>query len=195
MRICVYCASSQKSDPVYREAAFTFGQLLADGGHTLVYGGGSVGSMGAVADGVLTNGGDVIGIMPHFMDKLEWGHPDLTQLELVDNMGIRKNKLLTDSDAVVALPGGCGTLDELFEAITLKRLGVYLNPIILLDTKGFYTPLDAFMAHVIDEQFMGTTDAAIWQRVAEPEDILPAIDATPAWHDSVVDYDAASHAK
>lgn len=187
MRICVYCASSRNPDPVYRAAAFELGAMFAEAGHTMVYGGGSVGSMGAIADGALSKGGDIIGIMPQFMHRLEWGHPALTQLQLVDDMAERKRRLLADSDAVVALPGGCGTLDELFEAITLKRLGLYLSPIILLDTNGFYAPLDDFMAHVISERFMGPEHAVIWQRVARPADVLPAIAATPAWHDGAID--------
>lgn len=181
MRICVYCASSKKPEPVYREAAYQLGQLLAEAGHVMVYGGGSIGSMGAIADGVLSRDGEIIGIMPHFMDQLEWGHRNLTHLELVDDMAERKRRLLTRADAVVAMPGGCGTLDELFEAITLKRLGIYQKPIILLDTEGFYAPLEAFMAHVINEHFMDPDHAALWQRVAEPADVLPAIAATPDW--------------
>lgn len=181
MRICVYCASSNQSDPVYREAAHHVGELLAEGGHTLVYGGGSAGSMGAVADGALSKGGEVIGILPRFMADLEWGHPGLTQLELVGDMRERKHKLLTGSDAVIALPGGCGTLEELFEAITLKRLGLYLNPIVLLDTRHFYEPLDAFMQQVIAEHFMNPEHAAMWQRVATPEEVLPAIVDAPVW--------------
>lgn len=188
MRICVYCASSQQSDPVYREAAFQLGTLLADGGHTVVYGGSSSGSMGAVADGALSKGGEVIGILPRFMADLEWGHPGLTHLELVEDMRERKHRLLTGSDAVVALPGGCGTLEELFEAITLKRLGVYLSPIILLDTQAFYAPLDAFMKQIIDARFMNPEHATMWQRVAEPTDVLPAIAAAPVWTESARDY-------
>ncbi|HET7664051.1 MAG TPA: TIGR00730 family Rossman fold protein [Rhodanobacteraceae bacterium] len=188
MRICVYCASSNQSDAVYREAAYQLGERLADGGHTLVYGGGSAGSMGAVADGALSKGGEVIGILPRFMADLEWGHPGLTHLELVEDMRERKHRLLTGSDAVVALPGGCGTLEELFEAITLKRLGIYLNPIVLLDTQGFYQPLDAFMQQVIVEHFMNPEHAAMWQRVAEPADVLPAIAAAPAWSEDARKY-------
>ena len=188
MRICVYCASSQQSDPVYREAAFELGGLLAENGHTVVYGGGSAGSMGSVADGALAKGGEVIGILPRFMADLEWGHPGLTHLELVEDMRERKHQLLTGSDAVVALPGGCGTLEELFEAITLKRLGIYLNPIVLLDTHGFYEPLDAFMQQVIAEHFMNPEHAAMWQRVATPAEVLPAIAAAPAWHEDARDY-------
>lgn len=181
MRICVYCASSQQSDPVYRQAAFQLGERLAEGNHTVVYGGGSAGSMGAVADGALSRDGEVIGILPRFMADLEWGHPGLTHLELVEDMRERKHRLLTGSDAVVALPGGCGTLEELFEAITLKRLGIYLNPIILLDTWGYYAPLEAFLNQVIAERFMNPEHAAMWQRVAEPAEVLPAIADAPAW--------------
>jgi uncharacterized protein (TIGR00730 family) len=188
MRICVYCASSQQSDPVYREAAFRLGALLAEAGSIVVYGGGSAGSMGAVADGALSKGGEVVGVLPRFMADLEWGHPGLTHLELVEDMRERKHRLLTGSDAVVALPGGCGTLEELFEAITLKRLGLYLNPIVLLDTLGFYQPLDAFMAQVIAARFMNPEHAAMWQRAAEPEDVLPAIRNAPRWSEDARNY-------
>jgi hypothetical protein len=188
MRICVYAASSQQSDTLYRDAAFRLGNLLASGGCTIVYGGGSAGSMGAIADGALTAGGQVIGILPRFMADLEWGHPGLTKLELVEDMRERKHKLLADSDAVVALPGGCGTLEELFEAITLKRLGLYFNPIVLLNTKQFYTPLQSFMQQVIAERFMNTGHAAMWSLVDEPEQVLPAIRTTPRWREDARDY-------
>lgn len=183
MRICVYCASSQECDPLYHAAAFRLGALLAEAGCTVVYGGGSAGSMGAVANGALSKGGEVIGILPKFMADLEWGHPGLTRLELVEDMRERKHRLLADSDAVIALPGGCGTLEELFEAITLKRLGLYFNPIILLDTRGFYAPLQRFMEKVIAQRFMNEEHHAMWSLVAEPEDVLPAIRATPRWRE------------
>ena len=166
MRICVYCASSNKADSRYRAAAFRLGELLAEGGHQVVYGGGSTGSMGAVADGALSRDGEVIGVIPRFMADLEWGHPGLTHLEMVDDMRERKHRLLTGSDAVVALPGGCGTLEELFEAITLKRLGLYFNPIILLDTLGYWRPLDAFLHQVIEQRFMNPEHAAMWSIAA-----------------------------
>ncbi|MEO7013680.1 MAG: TIGR00730 family Rossman fold protein [Dokdonella sp.] len=183
MRICVYCASSQECDPHYHEVAFRLGALLAESGNTVVYGGGSTGSMGAVANGALLAGGEVIGILPRFMADLEWGHPGLTRLELVGDMRERKHRLLTGSDAVIALPGGCGTLEELFEAITLKRLGLYFNPIILLNTRGFYTPLQGFMESVIEGQFMNREHLAMWSLVDEPEDVLPRIQATPRWRE------------
>ena len=181
MRICVYCASSNQADPRYREAAFHLGELLAAAGHSIVYGGGSAGSMGAVANGALSKGGEVTGILPRFMADLEWGHPGLTHLELVGDMRERKHKLLTGSDAVVALPGGCGTLEELFEAITLKRLGLYFNPIILLDTLDYWQPLDAFLHQVIAQRFMNPEHAKMWSLAATPEDVLPAIDHAPKW--------------
>lgn len=188
MRICVYCASSQECDPHYHEVAFKLGAMLAEAGHTLVYGGGSTGSMGAVANGALSVGGEVIGIIPKFMADLEWGHPGVTRLELVEDMRERKHRLLTDSDAVVALPGGCGTLEELFEAITLKRLGIYFNPIILLNTRGFYTPLQGFMESVISERFMNDAHLSMWSLVDEPEEVLPAIKATPRWREDAREF-------
>jgi len=190
MRICVYAASSQQADPVYRDAAFALGRDLAAAGCSVVYGGGSAGSMGAIANGALAGGGEVIGILPRFMADLEWGHPGLTRLELVGDMRERKHKLLTDSDAVVALPGGCGTLEELFEAITLKRLGLYFNPIVLLNTKDFYAPLHAFMQHVIDERFMNPGHVEMWSLVDMPEAVLPKIRATPRWRQDARDYAA-----
>jgi len=188
MRICVYCASSEQTDPAYRAAARQLGERLADAGCSVIYGGGSGGSMGALADGALARGGEVIGILPRFMADLEWGHAGLTRLELVEDMRERKHRLLTGSDAVVALPGGCGTLEELFEAITLKRLGLYFNPIILLDTLGFYAPLESFLQQVIAARFMNPEHAAMWQRVATPEDVLPAIRATPRWREDARNY-------
>lgn len=181
MRICVYCASSSDCAPIHHASAFRLGALLAQAGCTVVYGGSSVGSMGALADGALSAGGEVIGILPRFMADLEWGHPGLTRLELVEDMRERKHRLLTGSDAVVALPGGCGTLEELFEALTLKRLGLYFNPIVLLNTQDFYAPLQGFLRQVIDERFMQAEHAAMWQLVDAPEDVLPAIAATPPW--------------
>lgn len=181
MRVCVYCASSEHCDPSYREAAYQLGELLAAAGCTLVYGGGALGLMGAVANGALARGGTVVGIIPRFMTEVEWQHPGLADLQIVEDMRERKHRLLTDSDAVVALPGGSGTLEELFEAITLKRLALYFNPIILLNTNGFWSPLQAFMQQIIDQKFMNPEHATMWSLVDRPEDVLPAIRATPRW--------------
>ena len=188
MRICVYAASSAQIQPEFLTAAHALGERIAQAGHSLVYGGGSTGLMGAVADGALKHGGEVIGILPKFMADLEWGHPGLTELQLVEDMRERKHRLLTDSDAVVALPGGCGTLEELFEAITLKRLGIYFNPIVLLNTRGYYTALQTFMRQVIDEKFMNAEHIAMWSLVDAVESVLPEIAATPRWREDARDY-------
>ena len=188
MRVCVYAASSPQAAPAYHDAARRLGELVAAERCSIVYGGGSQGLMGALADGALAKGGEVIGILPKFMADLEWGHPGLTHLDLVEDMRERKHKLLTGSDAVVALPGGCGTLEELFEAITLKRLGLYFNPIVLLNTDGFYDGLQAFLGHVIAHKFLNPGHAEMWTLVDRPEDVLPTIRATPAWREDARDY-------
>ena len=189
MRICVYAASSQQSADTYRTAAFDLGRQLATAGCSVVYGGGSAGSMGAIADGALSAGGEVIGVLPRFMADLEWGHAGLTHLELVEDMRERKHRLLTGSDAVVALPGGCGTLEELFEAITLKRLGIYFNPIVLLNIRDFYAPLQAFMQQVVAEHFMNDEHLQMWSLVNSVAEALPRIRTTPRWRE-----DARAHA-
>ena len=190
MRICVYAASSRHCDPVYISAARELGATLARANCQVVYGGGAGGLMGALADGALEAGGEVVGILPRFMADLEWGHPGLTKLELVEDMRERKHRLLTGSDAVVALPGGCGTLEELFEAITLKRLGIYFNPIVLLNIADFYAPLQAFMQQVISQRFMNPEHAAMWSLVDRVEDVLPTIRATPRWSENARSYAA-----
>ena len=188
MRICVYAASSAQIHPEFQDTAYQLGEELAKNGHSLVYGGGSQGLMGAVANGALAHGGDVIGILPRFMADLEWGHPGLTELRLVEDMRERKHQLLADSDAVIALPGGCGTLEELFEAITLKRLGIYFSPIILLNTRNYYTALQTFMQQVIDEKFMNTEHVAMWSLVDSVAEVLPKISNTPKWREDARDY-------
>ena len=117
--VCVYCASSNACDPKFHDAARRLGGLLASAGCALVYGGGRAGSMGALADGALAHGGRVVGIIPRFMRELEWGHEDLTELHVVEDMRTRKHEMLARASAVVALAGGCGTFEELMEAITL----------------------------------------------------------------------------
>ncbi len=188
MRICVYAGASNQVHPEFLVAARALGESLAQAGHSLVYGGGSTGLMGAVADGALLHGGEVIGILPTFMADLEWGHPGLTELRTVENMRERKHQLLTDSDAVIALPGGCGTMEELFEAITLKQLGLYFNPIILLNTRDYYQPLMDFMQQAIDQRFMNHGHDAMWSMVDSVEEVLPKIISTPKWRQDARDF-------
>jgi uncharacterized protein (TIGR00730 family) len=179
--VCVYCASSRTSHPEYREAAFRLGEVLAEEGLGIVYGGGARGSMGALADGALSKGGRVVGILPRFMADLEWGHQGLTELELVEDMRIRKHTMLTRSQAAIALPGGSGTLEELLEAITLKRLGLYLNPILLVNTRGYFDPLLTLLTRAIEERFMDERHARMWDVVARPEEVPLALSRAPAW--------------
>lgn len=180
-RICVYCASSRSCDPSYHRAAYSLGQLVAEKGWSVVYGGGAYGSMGALADGAIAGGGRVTGVIPNFMKELEWAHGGLSELRVVEDMRTRKHLMLSDSDAVVALPGGSGTLEELFEAITLKRLGIYLNPVVLVNMRGFFDPLLALLEQCIRERFMDRQHEEMWTVVSGVEDVIPAILRAPKW--------------
>ena len=179
--VTVYCASSRQTDPSFREAARRVGEELARNGVAVVYGGGAVGSMGALADGALSAGGRVVGVLPRFMADLEWGHTKISELRLVEDMHQRKHAMLQAADGVVALPGGSGTLEELLEAITWKRLGLYAGPIALLNLGGFYDPLLAMLDRCVRERFMDERHAAMWTAVREPEEVLPALRAAPPW--------------
>jgi uncharacterized protein (TIGR00730 family) len=179
--ICVYCASSQRCDALYHAAARRVGEVLAAEGYAIVYGGSAHGSMGALADGAPACGGTVRGILPRFMMDLEWGHPKLTELKIVEDIRMRKHLMLSESDGLVALPGGCGTLEELFEALTLKRLGLYVHPIVLLNTNDYFAPLIALLHHAVNERFMGERHLAMWQVVDEPEQIPFALANAPPW--------------
>jgi uncharacterized protein (TIGR00730 family) len=179
--VCVYCASSRTAHADYRLAARRLGEVLASAGITIVYGGGAAGSMGALADGALGAGGRVIGILPRFMADLEWGHPGLSDLQLVEDLRTRKHLMLTMSQAAIALPGGSGTLEELLEAITLKRLGLYLNPIVLINTRGFFDPLLEVLRRAVAEHFMDTRHLSMWQVVATPDEIPQALASAPGW--------------
>jgi uncharacterized protein (TIGR00730 family) len=181
LQVCVYCASSRQCDPAYLDAAERLGRHLAHHRATLVYGGGGAGAMARLAEGALSAGGTAIGVMPRFMVDLEWGHKQLTEMCVVEDMRERKRRMLEGADAVVALPGGCGTLEELFEAMTLKRVGHYLGPIILVNTRGFYDRVVAALEHCIAERFMDSRHRDIWTVVNEPEEVLEAIQAAPPW--------------
>jgi uncharacterized protein (TIGR00730 family) len=179
--VCVYCASSSSCDPDYHAVARRLGGILARDGRTVVYGGSRIGSMGALADGALAAGGRVIGVLPKFLKDLEVSHDGLTELHVVEDMRTRKHLMLSRSTAVVALPGGCGTFEELLEAMTLKRLGVYLGPIVIVNTRDYFAPLLALFASAVRERFMDARHLEMWQVVAEPEEVVPALLAAPPW--------------
>ena len=180
-KVCVYCASSRQCDPAYHAAARELGTELASHDVTIVYGGGLVGSMGALANAALDRGGRVIGILPRFMHELEWGHTSLSELMIVNDIHERKRLMISAVDAVIALPGGCGTLEELFEAITWKRLGLYSGPIVMVNTLNFFAPCIELLNRCIDQRFMDPKHAAMWSMVERPADVLEAIQSAPPW--------------
>jgi uncharacterized protein (TIGR00730 family) len=180
-QVTVYCASSSRVDHLYLDAARQLGTILAREQITIVYGGGGAGLMGAVADGALAANGKVVGVIPQFMVDLEWGHRGISKMIAVKTMHQRKQVLLQDSQAVIALPGGSGTLEELFEVISLKRLGLYLNPIIIVNTGGFYDALRQLMDRCIQEKFMDPRHSAMWTFVHRPQEVLQAMLTAPLW--------------
>jgi uncharacterized protein (TIGR00730 family) len=179
--VCVYCASSERSPAVYLEAAARLGKHLATAGLGIVYGGGSLGSMGRMATAALEAGGRVTGVIPKFMDELEWGNRNLSDLRVVEDMHERKRLMLELSDAVVALPGGCGTLEELFEAITWKRLGLFFGPVVLVNVNRFFDPCLELLSRCVTEGFLDERHAAMWSVADEPELVTAAIEAAPEW--------------
>jgi uncharacterized protein (TIGR00730 family) len=180
-QLCVYCASSPELDAVYLDDAATLGYAMAEAGITLVYGGGATGLMGRIADAVLERKGRVIGIMPHFMNEREWGHKGVEEFHFVADMHERKRRFLDGTDAVVALPGGCGTLEELLEVITLKRLGRFDKPIIIVNTNNFYDPLLEMLDRCISERFLTVHHRSMWIVVTDSAGVLPALASYTPW--------------
>lgn len=162
--ICVFCGASAGSNPSYAQAAVTLGQTLAENGVRLVYGGGAVGLMGIVADAAMSAGGEVIGVIPQSLKDAEVGHSGLTRLEVVDGMHARKARMAELSDAFIALPGGLGTLEELFEVWTWGQLGYHDKPLGLLDVNGFYSKLSHFLDHLVEEGFVRSAHREMLQR-------------------------------
>ena len=153
-RLCVFCGSSFGNDSAYRGLAEAFGRTLAERGIGVVYGGGHVGLMGVVADAALAAGGEVIGVIPQALQDREVGHSGLTQLHVVDSMHTRKALMSELADGFVALPGGIGTLEELFEVWTWAQLGIHRKPCGVLDVNGFFTPLVGFVDQLVAEGFL-----------------------------------------
>lgn len=190
--VCVFCGASTGVNPAYREAAIALGQAIAQRGLTLVYGGGAVGLMGIVADAAMAAGGEVIGIIPQSLKDAEVGHSGLTRLEIVDGMHARKARMAELSDAFVALPGGLGTLEELFEVWTWGQLGYHAKPLGLLDVNGFYSKLGSFLDHVVEEGFVRPQHRAMLQLADTPAELLTAMDSyhapvVPKWVDKKPD--------
>jgi uncharacterized protein (TIGR00730 family) len=187
MQVCVYCASSGQIHSDYFEATAKMAKNFAENGVSVVFGGGSSGLMGQLADSILEAGGTIKGIMPEFMNEVEWGHRGVSDFIYTQTMHERKSKFLEGTDALVALPGGTGTYEELFEAITLKKLGQFTKPIILLNTREYFEPFRQLMDHAIREKFMAVDHQEIWQIVNEPKEVLEAIKNAQEWNKDLKD--------
>lgn len=183
--VCVYSASSTQIDTVYFEAAESLGRLLGKQQIRLINGAGAIGLMRAVADAALAAGGAVTGVIPHFMVEQGWHHTGLTELIEVESMHERKQKMADLSNGVIALPGGCGTLEELLEVITWKQLGLYLYPVVILNTNGFFDPLLEMLERAIDQSFMRRQHGEIWKVAKTPEEAVELLYNTSLWDVSI----------
>ena len=172
MKICVFGASSDNLEKEYFDAAFRLGELIAKGGHTLVYGGGSGGLMSACSDGVKSCGGAAVGIAPRCFDEGGFLRHDFGELILTDTMSERKTMMLSLADAFIVLPGGTGTMDEFFEVLTLKQLGEQSKAIVLLNTLGYYDPLSVLLNEMVSRGFAGTSVLGMISLCATPEQAL-----------------------
>ena len=186
--VTVYCSSSERIPSIYLDEASRLGKLLANKGVRLVYGGGKAGSMGRVADGALAAGGTVIGYIPQFMRDVEWGHDGISELNIVESMHERKRLLMEKSDALITLPGGTGTLEELYEAVSAKRLGLFTGPILLVNTNGFFDPLLGMMRRAIDENFMHTRHDEIWTVINTVEDTFEGFARAKPWDKDAIKF-------
>lgn len=177
--LCVYCGSSSNVRESHRETARELGKILADAGIRLVFGGGRVGLMGVVADAALDNGGEVIGVIPKFLEQWEVGHSGCTELIVTDNMHDRKLKMATLSDAFAILPGGLGTLDETFEILTWKQLELHDKPIVVVDADGYWEPLTALIRSQIAENYVRAEHGKLFTTVSTAAEVLPTIASMP----------------
>ena len=183
--VTVYCASSTQIDECYFEAARRLGMLLAQKEIRIINGAGSMGLMATVSDAALDAGGKVTGVIPSFMVEQGWHHQQLSELRITDTMHERKQLMADLSEGVVALPGGCGTLEELLEIITWKQLGLYIHPIVILNTNGYFDALIKQLDHAVDEHFMRQQHKAIWQVASTPDEVVELLYTTPLWDRSV----------
>ncbi len=182
--IAVYCASSNKVRASYVSAAEELGAIFAQNGIRLIYGDGGIGLMAAVAKGVLDAGGEAVGVIPQFMVDQGWNNPRSTQTIVTETMHERKATICEMSDAMVALPGGIGTFEELLECLTWKQLGLHQNPVVILNTDGYYDRLLACIDLMVDEQMMRPIHKDMYVVVSTPQEVLPAILGGPDWDPS-----------
>jgi len=181
MTVCIFASSSSRINEEYAVAATQLGVLLAKAEMNIVYGGGEIGLMGTIADSVMKNGGRVTGVIPAFMKEEGWDHKSVNEMITTNDMGERKKRMFELADAVVALPGGVGTLEELTEAITLKQLGLYKGPIIILNTLNFYDSLISFFEHMIAGNFLRFEHKGIWEIASTPEEVMVYLANNKNW--------------
>ena len=177
--VCVYCGASSRVADVHKAAAHALGAGLAERGIRLVYGGGRVGLMGIVADAAIAARGEVVGIIPEHLQSMEVGHTGLAELVVVDSMHTRKRMMVERSDAFVVLPGGMGTLDEMFEVLTWKQLHLHDKPVVIVDVDGYWTPLVGLIEHMIEAGFCRTEHCRLFSVVTRVEDVFAALDRAP----------------
>jgi uncharacterized protein (TIGR00730 family) len=187
-RVSVFCASSDKVDSIYFEAARKLGLILHENGIAANYGGGAAGLMGMLADTMLKAGGSIRGIIPQFMVDQGWHHPHVSDMVIVKDMHERKKKLTEKIDAFIALPGGVGTLEELLEMMTHKQLGQVLAPIIIINTNRFFDPFLDLLRKMVEERFMRVIHQDIWNVIEDPVKVVEAIEHSPAWDGSAIKY-------
>ena len=183
--VCVYCASSTQVDAKYFEAAASLGRLLAERGVNVINGAGSIGLMRQLSDAALAAGGTVTGVIPRFMVEQGWQHRGLTRLVVTESMHERKRIMAEMADAVIALPGGCGTLEELMEIITWKQLGLFLNPVVILNVDGYFNPLIEMLSKAVEERFMRPQHLDIWRVAASADEAVSCLYVTPLWNPEV----------
>jgi uncharacterized protein (TIGR00730 family) len=183
MTVCVFASSSSRIDNKYVEAAAELGSLFARSKMNVIYGGGGIGLMGVLADAVIENGGSITGVIPSFMNDEGWGHPHVNEMIVTSDMGDRKKKMFARADAVVALPGGIGTLEELTEAITLKQLGLFKGPVVILNTLDFYKSLIDFLEHMVAGKFLRKEHKGMWVIANTPQEALNALSNDIGWID------------
>lgn len=188
--VCVYSASSTQIAPVYFQVAEELGRLLAEKHINLINGAGYRGLMGATSNAALAAGGTVTGIIPRFMVEQGWHHQGLTRLVETETIHERKQLMADLSDGVIALPGGCGTLEELLEIITWKQLGLYLKPIVILNVDGYYNPLIEMLQNAISGNFMRKEHEAIWQVATTAQEAVECLYHAPAWSREIRKYAA-----
>jgi uncharacterized protein (TIGR00730 family) len=182
MTVCVFASSSSRIDNEYAVAATQLGKMLAQAHMDVVYGGGGIGLMGKLADSVIANGGKITGVIPKFMKAEGWDHASVTEMIFTEDMGERKKLMFAMADAIVALPGGVGTLEELTEAMTLKQLGIYKGPIIILNTLNFYNSLIDFLEHMVKGNFLRYEHKGMWEIASTVEDVIVLLSKRQDWH-------------